>query len=258
MLDGLIAQASPASARHIINKIGAACLDRVFFAKSAGEWTTAMTKSEYADFTFLHAFKRIFSSQYCVGPLQLSSLSTLVILEGSQSYISELHEIDTAGVGVVSRQQVVQALMNQTWRRQWRIKMITLILLSGGMLFVLKLLHPPSALLYGTLCKGFNLSVDGEVYCRGSGKGSTYQRLGDKTRRCSSTPTCQRNQSITERSLVRVFVCSSFSFGYIRLGGDTRCHMPVQHRYNGNSPMSTMTERLDDYPGQAHGRITSG
>lgn len=114
ILDGLLSQASgsPTSARHMTNRLTFAASDAAFAATNVGDWIRAMQETNRTDCSFSESFHRICSSQYCLTPLQLSPFSVMVILEGLQSLIAELSEVDQAGVGIVSRQEVVRGLMN--------------------------------------------------------------------------------------------------------------------------------------------------
>jgi hypothetical protein len=114
VLDGLISQASgsPASARHLINSLGTACLDAAFAAKTADEWIVEITRSTQSQIPICEVFTRIFAPSYAENPLQLSHLSIFVIIEGFQSLIADLHEIRGPVFGTVSRSQIIQAMLN--------------------------------------------------------------------------------------------------------------------------------------------------
>ncbi|KAJ6000311.1 hypothetical protein N7481_000720 [Penicillium waksmanii] len=113
VLDGLISQASgsPASARHLINRIGTACSDEAFEAPTADEWIVEMQKSAKGN-PMSEAFARVFSSNYATNPLQLSHFSIFVIIEGLQSLISDLYEAKGQVFGTVSKKQIIQAMLN--------------------------------------------------------------------------------------------------------------------------------------------------
>ncbi|KAJ5763375.1 hypothetical protein N7533_002056 [Penicillium manginii] len=113
ILDGLISQASgsPASARHLINRIGTACSDEAFAAATADEWIVEMQNSTKGH-QMSEAFSRVFSSDYATDPLQLSHFSIFVIIEGLQSLISDLHEAKGQAYGTVSKKQIIQAMLN--------------------------------------------------------------------------------------------------------------------------------------------------
>lgn len=113
ILDGLISQASgsPASARHLINSIGTACSDEAFAAATADKWIIEMQKSPKGQ-TISETFTRIFSPDYTTDPLQLSHFSIFVIIEGLQSLISDLHEAKGHVFGTVSKEQIIQAMLN--------------------------------------------------------------------------------------------------------------------------------------------------
>lgn len=114
VLDGLISQASgsPASARHLINSLETACSEAAFAAETADEWIAEMTQSTAVQIPVSEVFARVFSSEYTRMPLQLSQFSVFVILEGLQSLISDLHEVRGEVFGIVSKQQVIRALLN--------------------------------------------------------------------------------------------------------------------------------------------------
>lgn len=114
VLDGLISQASgsPASARHLTNSLGTACSEAAFAATTADDWISEMSRSQTVQVPVSEAFARVFSSAYTAIPLQLSPFSILVIIEGLQSLISDLHELRGQVYGVVSQQQVIGALLN--------------------------------------------------------------------------------------------------------------------------------------------------
>ncbi|KAL4889085.1 hypothetical protein BDV59DRAFT_195916 [Aspergillus ambiguus] len=114
ILDGLIAQASgsPPSARHLINRLGAACSDTAFSAETADDWILEMKRSTCTRLSFSEIFDCVFSPRYQNEPLQLSRVSAAVVLEGLDSLVSELEEAGKPSVGVVCRQQIIQALIN--------------------------------------------------------------------------------------------------------------------------------------------------
>jgi hypothetical protein len=114
ILDGLTSQASgsPASARHLINKIGVACPDAVFAASSANSWILALQKSNTAQMPMSDIYTHVLESQYALERLKLSSFSVSVVIEGMQSLISEANEVDNHCFGVVTRHQIIQGLLN--------------------------------------------------------------------------------------------------------------------------------------------------
>ncbi|KAJ5281402.1 hypothetical protein N7478_006774 [Penicillium angulare] len=114
ILDGLISQASgsPASASHLINSLGTACSDAAFSAETADEWIVEINRSEQSQLPVSEAFVRIFAIDYGVNPLRLSRFSTFVIIEGLQSLVSDLHEVQGPVFGTVSQEQIIQAMLN--------------------------------------------------------------------------------------------------------------------------------------------------
>lgn len=120
ILDGLISQASgsPASARHLINKIEITCPDAAFGAPSADTWILAMSQSNNAvqmPVRMSDVYNHVFdgSQQNALALLKLPSFSVSVVIEGLQSLISEANEVDDDRCfGVVTRQQITQGLLN--------------------------------------------------------------------------------------------------------------------------------------------------
>ncbi|KAJ5653449.1 hypothetical protein N7490_000452 [Penicillium lividum] len=114
VLDGLISQASgsPASARHLINNLNTTCSDAAFAAKTADEWIVEIARSTQSQIPVCEAFTRIFSPDYFENPLQFSHFSMFVIIEGLQSLIADVHEIRAPVFGMVSRNQIIQAMLN--------------------------------------------------------------------------------------------------------------------------------------------------
>ncbi|OGM49364.1 hypothetical protein ABOM_003500 [Aspergillus bombycis] len=114
VLDGLISQASgsAASARHLTNKIKTACSDAAFAAETADEWIIEMARLDHAQIPFSELFIRVCAKDYIKAPLQLSLLSTAVLLEGLQSLIAELHDVDSPALGTVPRSQIIRGLLN--------------------------------------------------------------------------------------------------------------------------------------------------
>ncbi|KAJ5390085.1 uncharacterized protein N7496_001153 [Penicillium cataractarum] len=114
ILDGLISQASgsAASARHLTNKISAACSDAAFAAETADEWIVQMAQLGHERIPFSELFIRVCARDYTKAPLELSQLSISVLLEGLQSLIAELHDVDSAALGTIPRSQIIQGLLN--------------------------------------------------------------------------------------------------------------------------------------------------
>ncbi|KAB8258662.1 hypothetical protein BDV32DRAFT_151107 [Aspergillus pseudonomiae] len=114
VLDGLISQASgsAASARHLTNKIGTACSDAAFAAETADEWIIEMARLDHVRIPFSELFIRVCAKDYIKAPLQLSLLSVAVLLEGLQSLIAELHDVDGPALGTVPRSQIIRGLLN--------------------------------------------------------------------------------------------------------------------------------------------------
>ncbi|KAL5356429.1 hypothetical protein BJX96DRAFT_171605 [Aspergillus floccosus] len=114
ILDGLIAQASGsvASARHLTNKIKAACSDTAFAAETADEWISQMARLNHVQIPFSELFIKICARDYVDSPMGLSRLSIAALLEGLQSLIAELHDVGGPALGTVSSSQIVQGLMN--------------------------------------------------------------------------------------------------------------------------------------------------
>ncbi|KAJ5906422.1 uncharacterized protein N7473_003338 [Penicillium subrubescens] len=115
VLDGLISHASgsAASARHPTNKIAAACSDAAFAAETADEWIIQMAALDHAQISFSDLFIEFCAKDYTKAPpLQLSRLSIMVLLEGLQSLIAELHDINSPALGTIPASQLIQGLMN--------------------------------------------------------------------------------------------------------------------------------------------------
>ncbi|CEJ61693.1 hypothetical protein PMG11_10216 [Penicillium brasilianum] len=114
ILDGLISRASgsAASARHLTNKISVACSDAAFMAETADEWILQMEQTEHVRIPFSELFIRICANDYTKAPLELSRLSIAVLLEGLQSLIAELHDVDSPALGIITRSQIFQGLLN--------------------------------------------------------------------------------------------------------------------------------------------------
>lgn len=115
VLDGLISHASgsAASARHPTNKIMAACSDAAFTAETADEWIMQMAHLDHARIPFSDLFIRVCAKDYIKPPpLQLSRLSIMVLLEGLQSLIAELHDLSSPALGTIPASQIIQGLMN--------------------------------------------------------------------------------------------------------------------------------------------------
>lgn len=112
-LDGFIAQdsGSPSSARHVINQLAISSSDAPWGATTADDWIRAMHATKMSNCSVSEAFRRICGSRYRQFPLQLSPFSILVVLEGLQALISELHEVGDSNI-VVSWQEVMQGLIN--------------------------------------------------------------------------------------------------------------------------------------------------
>lgn len=114
VLDGLISQASgsAASARHLTNKISIACSDAAFAAETADEWIIQMGQLDHVRIPFSELFIRVCAKDYTKAPLELSRLSISVLLEGLQSLIAELHDVDSPALGTIPRSQIIQGLLN--------------------------------------------------------------------------------------------------------------------------------------------------
>lgn len=114
ILDGFISQASGsvASARHVTNKIRAACSDATFTAETAEEWIMQMMRTDQMQIPFSELFIRVCAKDYPKAPLQLSQLSLAVLLEGLQSLIAELYDISSPALGTIPRSQIAQGLIN--------------------------------------------------------------------------------------------------------------------------------------------------
>ncbi|KAL1861039.1 hypothetical protein Plec18170_001554 [Paecilomyces lecythidis] len=114
ILDGLIAQASgsPASARHVINSIGSTYSDAAFSAKSVNKWILEMQRSSDVNIPMSATFVAVLSSNYLSAPLKLPKFTISVILEGLQSLVSDIHEVNTPVVGTVSSREVISGLIN--------------------------------------------------------------------------------------------------------------------------------------------------
>ncbi|GLI79707.1 hypothetical protein PoHVEF18_008047 [Penicillium ochrochloron] len=115
ILDGLISHASGSapSARHPTNKIAAACSDAAFAAETADEWIMQMAHLDHVHIPFSDLFIKISAKDYTkTPPLQLSRLSVMVLIEGLQSLIAELHDVDSPALGTIPASQIIQGLMN--------------------------------------------------------------------------------------------------------------------------------------------------
>ncbi|KAL4782592.1 hypothetical protein BJX76DRAFT_349232 [Aspergillus varians] len=113
ILDGLISQASgsPTSARHPINQIGTACSDDAFTASTVDEWIFHMERDKTAQMPMSMVYTALFDTQYINAPLNLSSFSVSVVIEGLQSLVSESNEVSVGTMGVIPRQQIVRAML---------------------------------------------------------------------------------------------------------------------------------------------------
>ncbi|KAL2838111.1 hypothetical protein BJY01DRAFT_38280 [Aspergillus pseudoustus] len=114
ILDGLISQASgsPASARHVINRVGTACSDAAFGALTANAWMDEMLRSKQDPVPMSDVYTAVLSPQYTQSPLDLSSFSVAVVIEGLQSLVAESHEVAGDCPGVVTRAQIIRGLLN--------------------------------------------------------------------------------------------------------------------------------------------------
>lgn len=114
ILDGLISQASasPASAHHLINTLSTTCSDAAFSARTADEWILEMNHSAAVQKSFSAVFASIFSNDYPSKSICLSSFSTIVVMEGLQSLVSDLYEITGPTFGTISASQIIRALLN--------------------------------------------------------------------------------------------------------------------------------------------------
>lgn len=114
VLDGLISQASasPANARHLINSLNTTCSDAVFSAGTADEWILEMTRSAAVQTPFSAVFASVFSNDYPSKPICLSKFSTIVVMEGLQSLVSDLYETTGPIFGTISASQIIHALLN--------------------------------------------------------------------------------------------------------------------------------------------------
>ncbi|OJJ00743.1 hypothetical protein ASPVEDRAFT_129041 [Aspergillus versicolor CBS 583.65] len=113
ILDGLISQASgsPTSARHLINQIGTACSDEVFSATTVEQWIAAISKSETVNMPMSKVCTALFDPGYSDAPLKLSSFSLSALVEALQSLVGESNEVTEGTFGVVSREQIIRALL---------------------------------------------------------------------------------------------------------------------------------------------------
>src|SRR5699024_5768884 len=57
-------------------------------------------------------FASVFSHDYPSKPIYLSSFSTIVVMEGLQSLVSDIHEITGPVFGAISASQIIRALFN--------------------------------------------------------------------------------------------------------------------------------------------------
>ncbi|RAL14272.1 uncharacterized protein BO97DRAFT_476638 [Aspergillus homomorphus CBS 101889] len=86
VLDGLISQTSgsPTSARHLISSLPTASSDAAFQATTADEWLKHMQQplAYLPSVLFSEVYVSIFSPTYRTYPLNLSSFSIFVVIEG--------------------------------------------------------------------------------------------------------------------------------------------------------------------------------
>ncbi|KAL2793918.1 hypothetical protein BJX66DRAFT_338349 [Aspergillus keveii] len=114
ILDGLISQASgtPTSARHVINKVGAASSDAAFGATTAEAWVEEMLRSQEDHQPMSEVYTAILNPRYRQAPLSLSHFTVAVVTEGLQSLVAESHEVADGCPGVVTRDQIIRGLLN--------------------------------------------------------------------------------------------------------------------------------------------------
>lgn len=114
ILDGLISQASasPASARHLINPLDTTFSDTAFAARTADEWILEMAHSTAVQIPFSSVFASVFSNDYPSKPICLSKFSTIVVIEGLQSLVSDLYEITGPTFGTIPATQIIHALLS--------------------------------------------------------------------------------------------------------------------------------------------------
>ncbi|KAL2860077.1 hypothetical protein BJX68DRAFT_78162 [Aspergillus pseudodeflectus] len=114
ILDGLISQASgsPTSARHMINKLGAASSDAAFEAATSDGWLEEMLRSRQDHPPMSKVYAAILNPQYRQSPLNLSSFSVAVVIEGLQSLVAESHEVADNCPGIVAREEIIRGLLN--------------------------------------------------------------------------------------------------------------------------------------------------
>jgi hypothetical protein len=162
ILDGLISETfgSPASTRHLVNRLNVTCSDAAFAAKSADEWILKMAHAPELKFTISEVYASIFSSHYVETPLLLSSFTISVVIEGLQSLISDIEEVGEFAFGMVTKPQIMQALMNL---HQGNISTL-LATNERNALSVLIRWHTvcmevaaPSASIYSTICDEFEV-----------------------------------------------------------------------------------------------------
>ncbi|OJJ48748.1 hypothetical protein ASPZODRAFT_62036 [Penicilliopsis zonata CBS 506.65] len=181
ILDGLISQASgsPASARHLINATGAACSDVAFAAKTADEWILEMARTKSTAIPMSEVFVSIFSANCASMPLQLSSFTIFVCMEGLQSLVADLNETSGPVFGAVSRPQIIRALLNLYHNHLYPSSSPTNVdsfqLLIRWHTICLEL-ATPSTLLYRRICELYKLPplTGGSKTTKSSSRGTFF------------------------------------------------------------------------------------
>ncbi|KAL3455058.1 hypothetical protein BJX64DRAFT_298242 [Aspergillus heterothallicus] len=145
ILDGLICQASgsPPSARHVINKVGAASSDAAFAALTPDSWITEMSRSTQDNLPMWGLFSAVLNPEYTQSPLDLSSFSVAVLVEGMQSLVAESHEVIVQGLLNLYRVHVSFALTTERRLIRWHN--------------VCMEIAAPSTPLYSALCETFEV-----------------------------------------------------------------------------------------------------
>lgn len=71
-----------------------------------------MTRSTIVQTPFSSVFASVFSNDYPSKPICLSNFSTIVVMEGLQSLVSDFYEITGPTFGTISALQIIRALLN--------------------------------------------------------------------------------------------------------------------------------------------------
>ena len=114
IIDAQIAQFSGGvpSGRHATNSLAFASKESVFDAKTADDWIAEMSKHAQSPCTFKDVFVTLFNPKRNPILRFTSYLSAHVVLEGLEALIIENRDANGTAVGIPSRYQISQALLN--------------------------------------------------------------------------------------------------------------------------------------------------